>query len=107
MLAFLRARALNRGLLGGSKMWVGVGAFVWTLRLFQWLNRPEASVIYRDKLGPGEAVVIRHQPPGPTRRQAKKAAKRARQDTKDAKRADRKASRGRGELPADEATAAA
>ena len=82
MLAFLRARALNRGLLGGSRMWVGVGAVVWTIRLFQWLNRTETTVIYRDRLGPGEAVVIRHQPPGPTKREAKKAARRARREAK-------------------------
>ncbi len=86
MLAFLRARALNRGFLGGSRMWVGVGAVVWTIRLFQWLNRAETTVIYRDRLGPGEAVVIRHQPPGPTKREAKKAKKAARREAKAAKR---------------------
>ncbi len=106
MLAFLRTRALNRGLLGGSRMWVGVGALVWTIRLFQWLTRAETTVIYRDKLDPGQAVVIRHQPPGPTRRQAKKSAKRVRKDAKQAKRATRKASRRGSEMSAHQSAAA-
>jgi len=89
MLSYLRAQALNRGLRGGSQLWVGIGAVVWTIRLFQWISRPETTVIYRDRLEPGQAVVIRHEPPGPTRRQAKKSAERARKEAKKAKKAAR------------------
>lgn len=84
MLAFLRARAFNRGVLGGNRLWVGIGAVLWTVRLFQWLNRPETSVIYRDRLGAGESVVITHNPPGPTRREAKKAKKAAKRSRAEA-----------------------
>ena len=90
MLAFLPpARALNRGLLGGNRVWVGVGAVVWTIRLFQWLTRPETSVIYRDRLSSGQAIEIRHIPPGPSRRQRKRLAK----QTAKVARADRRAER--------------
>jgi hypothetical protein len=77
MLAYLRTRALNRGLLGGSALWLGIGAVVWTIRLFQWLTRPETDVIYRDKLGSGQTIQIRHLDPPPTRRQRRKAKRAA------------------------------
>jgi hypothetical protein len=78
MLAYLRARALSRGFLGGSQVWMWIGLAVWTIRLFQWLNRPEASVIYRDRLGPGQVVQIIHHEPGPTKRQARRAKRASR-----------------------------
>jgi hypothetical protein len=93
MLAFLRARALNRGLLGGSRTWVGVGALVWTVRLFQWLNRPETTVIYRERLDAGQAVEIRHVPAPPTRRERKKSAKKTAKETARSSRAERRAYR--------------
>jgi hypothetical protein len=86
MLAYLRAKALSRGFLGGSQLWLAIGAVVWTIRFFQWLTRPETAVIYRDRLGPGQSVVITHREPLPNRRQRKRAAR-------SAKRASAKASR--------------
>ncbi len=77
MLAYLRAKALSRGFLGGSQVWLAVGAVVWTIRFFQWLTRPETAVIYRDRLGAGQSVVITHQPPLPSRRQRRKQARSA------------------------------
>jgi hypothetical protein len=77
MLAYLRAKALSRGFLGGSQLWLAIGGVVWTVRLFQWLTRPETSVIYRDRLGSGESIVIRHLEPPPTKRQRRKAARSA------------------------------
>jgi hypothetical protein len=77
MLAYLRAKALSRGFLGGSQVWLAIGAVVWTIRFFQWLTRPETAVIYRDRLGPGQTVLITHLEPLPTRRQRKKSARSA------------------------------
>jgi len=77
MLAYLRAKALSRGFLGGSQIWLAIGAVVWTIRFFQWLTRPETAVIYRDRLGPGQAVVITHLEPPPKRREQKKSARSA------------------------------
>ncbi len=79
MLAYLRAKALSRGFLGGSQIWLVIGFVVWTVKFFQWLTRPETAVIYRDRLGAGQSIVISHHEPPPTRRerrQAKRAAKR-------------------------------
>jgi hypothetical protein len=79
MLAYLRARAFSRGFLGGSQLWLAIGIVVWVIRFFQWLTRPETAVIYRDRLGPGQSIVISHHEPLPSKRQrrkAKRAAKR-------------------------------
>jgi hypothetical protein len=77
MLAYLRAKALSRGFLGGSQLWLAIGAVVWTIRFFQWLTRPETAVIYRDRLGPGQSVIITHHEPRPDRRQRRKQARAA------------------------------
>ncbi len=81
MLAYLRAKALSRGFLGGSQLWLGIGAVVWTIRFFQWLTRPETAVIYRDRLGPGQSVVITHLELAPSRRQRKRAARAAKRSS--------------------------
>jgi hypothetical protein len=80
MLSYLRARAVSSGFLGGSRFWIGLGAIVWTIRFCQWLVRPEAEVIYREKLGSGQSVTIRHNEPSSGRRRRKKAARRAKLD---------------------------
>jgi hypothetical protein len=96
MLSYLRARAVSAGFLGGSRFWIGLGAIVWTIRFCQWLVRPETEVIYREKLGSGQSVTIRHNDPLPSKRKRKKAAKRAEADAKAARkqaRRDRRAAR--------------
>src|SRR5512143_972061 len=85
MLAYLRARAMSSGFLGGSRMWIGIGFVVWTIRFFQWLTRAETEAIYREPLGPGQSVIIRQGPRPPSRRQRKKLAKQARRDARQAK----------------------
>ncbi len=86
MLAYLRAKALSQGFLGGSQLWLAIGAVVWTIRFFQWLTRPETAVIYRDRLGPGQSVVITHHEPPPSRRERKQAARAAKRATSKASR---------------------
>jgi hypothetical protein len=85
MLGYLRARAMSSGFLGGSRMWIGIGAVVWTIKFFQWLVRAETEVIYREPLGAGQSVTIRHAEPPPRRRQRKKLARRAKADARQAK----------------------
>jgi hypothetical protein len=92
MLAYLRARATSSGFLGGSRMWIGIGFVVWTIRFFQWLTRAETEVIYRERLGAGQSVIIRQGHPPPNRRQRKKLAKQAKRDARQAK-ADAKQAR--------------
>jgi|KBSMisStaDraftv2_1062788.scaffolds.fasta_scaffold580134_2 hypothetical protein len=89
MLAYLRARATSSGFLGGSRMWIGIGVVVWTIKFFQWLTRAETEVIYREPLARGQSVTIHHGHAPPNRRQRKKAAKElkaeAQRSKKDAK----------------------
>ena len=80
MLAYLRARATSSGFLGGSRMWIGIGVVVWTIKFFQWLTRAETEVIYREPLARGQSVTIHHGHAPPTRRQRKKDAKRLKGD---------------------------
>jgi hypothetical protein len=97
MLAYLRARAMSSGFLGGSRMWIGIGFVVWTIKFFQWLVRAETEVIYREPLGRGQSVTIHHGHAPPTRRERKKAAKQlkaaAHRSQKDAKVSKRQAQR--------------
>jgi hypothetical protein len=97
MLAYLRARAMSSGFLGGSRRWIGIGFVVWTVRFFQWLTRAETEVIYREPLGAGQSVTIHHGEPPPTRRERKKEAQRrqaeAKRSKKDAKVTKRQARR--------------
>ena len=78
MLAYLRARAFSRGFLGGSQLWMAIGLVVWTIRLFQWLTRPDVDVVYRDRIGPGQSIEIRHLDPPPKRRERRRAERAAR-----------------------------
>ena len=93
MLGYLRARAFSSGFLGGSRLWIVIGAVVWTIRFFQWLVRPETEVIYRDQLGPGQSVTIRHGDPVPGRRQRKNATRQRKADVRTARRAERRGRR--------------
>jgi hypothetical protein len=107
MLAYLRARALSKGFLGGSRFWIGLGFVVWTIRFFQWLGRRETEVVYREALGAGHSVTIRHSPEVESRRQRRKTEKQARLDQealrKQAKRDKRAARRRGGAAPAEAA----
>jgi len=104
MLAYLRARALSKGFLGGSRPWVALGVVVWTIRFFQWLGRRDTEIVYREALGPGQSVIIRHSATTESRRQRRKADRRARADAETRRRqakVDRRAARRRrGEVPA-------
>ena len=75
MLAYLRARATSSGFLGGSRMWIGIGFVVWTIKFFQWLTRAETEVIYRDRISTGQSVTIHHGHAPPSKRERKKTAK--------------------------------
>ncbi|MGZ4710320.1 MAG: hypothetical protein ACXWBN_16415 [Acidimicrobiales bacterium] len=75
MLGYLRARAMSSGFLGCSRMWIGIGFIVWTIKFFQWLVRAETEVIYREPLGVGQSVTIHHGHAPPSKRQRKMTAK--------------------------------
>ncbi len=62
MLTRLRRLAMARGL-GRSNGWLAVGAAAWGLQLLKRATTKEPKVVYREKLKPGERLVISHLPP--------------------------------------------
>lgn len=59
MLRLLLTQAIRRGLWGGSRPWLAVGAVAGMLRLLQRRREKEAGeVVYREKLRPGDVLVI-------------------------------------------------
>lgn len=73
--AFLRRGALYKGLLGGSRGWLAVGAVVWGPKLFSRFFGKTEEVIATEKLTAGQFVRLESIRP-PTRRE-RKAIKRA------------------------------
>jgi len=73
--ALLRRSALYKGLFGGSRGWMAVGAVLWGPRLLKRLLGKQEEVIANEKLMAGQWLRLDAVAP-PTRRQ-RKAAKRA------------------------------
>ena len=71
-LAYLRASAIQKGLLGGSRPWMVIGGAAWTLRFLRRVARRESKTVFCEELEPGETVVIRHEPPVLRGRRAKR-----------------------------------
>jgi hypothetical protein len=69
MLAHLRRLGLTKGLLGGSRPWLVLGALAWGLRAAQWALRRPTDIVFDEPLLPGERLLITHgQPPSRRRR---------------------------------------
>ncbi len=60
MLRSLTRLGLVRGLLGGHRGWMTLGAAAIGLRAVGWIARKEEKVVYSEKLEPGETLVITH-----------------------------------------------
>jgi hypothetical protein len=50
---------LRRGLMGGSQLWMAVGAVALGVRIIQRWGAPKPIVV-TERLAPGEAIVVRH-----------------------------------------------
>jgi hypothetical protein len=61
--ALLRRNALYRGLLGGSRGWLAVGAIIWSRRLLKRAMGKQEEVLTVEKLEPGQAIRIEAIPP--------------------------------------------
>ncbi|MGH9070299.1 MAG: hypothetical protein ACRDX8_03790 [Acidimicrobiales bacterium] len=72
-LAPLATRAWRRGVLGGERHWLVVGAVLWVARR---IRRREAEVVYSESLAKGQTLRITHQPAPPTRRAGRRAKRR-------------------------------
>jgi hypothetical protein len=56
-------RGLRDGLLKGNRTWVAVGGVALAIRLLQRMAGREEKVVYRERLNPGETLVIAHERP--------------------------------------------
>jgi hypothetical protein len=74
--AFLRRSALYKGLFGGSRGWLAVGALLWGPRILRRAFGRSEEVLTVEKLKPGQFIRIDTVKP-PTRSQ-RNAARRAR-----------------------------
>lgn len=55
----LRRRALQRGVLGGNRLWTAVAVVVWGTRLLRRVLGRHEIVVARDELKPGQALTVR------------------------------------------------
>ncbi len=74
--AYLRRGALYKGLFGGRRGWMAVGAMLWTPRLLKRLVGRNEEVVAIERLEPGQFVRLEAIAP-PTRRERKAAARQA------------------------------
>ena len=56
-------RGVRRGLLGGEQVWLVVGAVALLLRLGRKAARKRPELVFSEKLGVGERLVITHRRP--------------------------------------------
>jgi len=59
MLRQLRRASFDRGLLGGSRPWVVVGALLWAARGLRVATRRQRGVVWRGVLAEGETITVR------------------------------------------------
>jgi hypothetical protein len=60
MLRSLTRLGLTRGLLGGSRVWMGLGAAAFGVRALSRLAARRPEVVYSEDLAPGQSLVITH-----------------------------------------------
>jgi hypothetical protein len=72
ILGLARRHAIERGLLGGSRIWLVLGGLAWAFRALRWALKPAPATVFSERLDVGETLVITHEPPRPTRRQRRK-----------------------------------
>ena len=56
--ANLRRQAITKGLLGGNKRWMALGALVWTAHLLRKVFGRDVEILSTERLRPGQAVRI-------------------------------------------------
>jgi hypothetical protein len=60
MLRSLTRLGIYRGLLGGNRGWMALGAVATGLRMFGRLAAKEPKVVFSEQLEPGQTLVITH-----------------------------------------------
>ena len=59
MLRQLRRASFDRGLLGGSRPWIVLGALLWAVRGLRLATRRQGGVVWRGVLAEGETITVR------------------------------------------------
>jgi hypothetical protein len=72
----LRSNALYKGVLGGSRGWMAIGALVWAPRLVKKVLGRTQQIVATEVLKPGQVLCLEAIPP-PTRSE-RRAARRSR-----------------------------
>jgi hypothetical protein len=62
-LDYLVRKGLRRGLLGGETLWLVLGGGALALQLALRVWRKTEEVVFSEKLGLGEQLIITHRPP--------------------------------------------
>ena len=57
---YLMARAVSKGLLGGSRFWTVLGSLGIAMRVLKKVFRDEPEVVYCEELRPGQTLLISH-----------------------------------------------
>jgi hypothetical protein len=78
--AGLVRRGVRQGLLGGSGVWLAIGAVSWLARFLA--RRPERRVVV-EQLAIGETIVVTSVPPPPSGRRRRKLEKTARRASRE------------------------
>lgn len=63
LLRWAFGRGVRRGLLGGDRMWLVIGAAALLARLGRRAFRKHPELVFSEKLGLGEHLIITHRPP--------------------------------------------
>ena len=64
MIKILLRNGVRRGLIGGSRTWLTIGALAGGVRLLQRMARNEPEVLMCEELPAGGVLVITHKGPG-------------------------------------------
>lgn len=62
-LGYVRRQAIRRGVMGGSRAWLILGAVAWGVRLLMRVaNTRHLRAVLTEELRPGESLVVTHLP---------------------------------------------
>ena len=67
-----RRQGVTEGLLGGNRRWLVLGGVAWGVRAISWAMRRDERLLYRERLKPGEQLLITERQLQPRRARGKR-----------------------------------